>query len=64
MVLARDFLGDNGALLLAADIQLTPLIIAQIQTMATRRNQALALPIRVDAEKPAAVQSLQNGSSA
>jgi response regulator RpfG family c-di-GMP phosphodiesterase len=64
MILARDFLGDNGALLLAADIQLTPLIIAQIQTMATRRNQALVLPIRVDAEKPVAVKSLPTGSSA
>jgi response regulator RpfG family c-di-GMP phosphodiesterase len=49
MVLARDFVGENGALLLAADVHLTPAMVSQIQALAARRGQALLLPIHVDA---------------
>ena len=48
MVLARDFVGDNGALLLAADYRLTPQIVGQLQQMAVRTGNELLLPIRVE----------------
>ncbi|MEI8325566.1 MAG: response regulator [Betaproteobacteria bacterium] len=48
MVLARDVVGDNGALLLAADLHLSPQIIGQMQHLAGIRGTALLLPIRVD----------------
>ena len=51
MVLAHDFLSNNGALLLVAETPLTPLIIARMQTMTARHQPPLVLPIRVDAEK-------------
>ena len=48
MILARDVVGDNGALLLAADLHLSPQIIGQMQHLAGIRGTALLLPIRVD----------------
>jgi hypothetical protein len=48
MVLARDLVGDNGALLLAADLTLTPQLISQIQAMAARHGKQLLLPVRID----------------
>jgi response regulator RpfG family c-di-GMP phosphodiesterase len=48
MVLARDLVGSNGALLLAADLTLTPQLISQIQAMAARHGKQLLLPVRID----------------
>jgi response regulator RpfG family c-di-GMP phosphodiesterase len=52
MVLARDFLAANGTLLLAADIQLTPAMVSQLQSMAARLGQALQLPVRIETRSP------------
>ncbi len=51
MVLARDFLADNGALLLAADILLTPAMVGQIKALAARRGEPLWLQVRVDKQE-------------
>lgn len=48
MVLARDLVGDNGALLLTADLTLSPQLISQIQNLAARHGIELSLPLRVD----------------
>ncbi len=48
MVLARDFLADNGTLLLAADMLLTPSMVGLIRTVAARRSEPLLLQVRVD----------------
>ncbi|MGP1614284.1 MAG: HD-GYP domain-containing protein, partial [Pollutimonas bauzanensis] len=48
MVLARDLVGDNGALLLTADLTLSPQLISQIQNLAARHGIELSLPVRVD----------------
>jgi len=47
MVLARDLVGDNGALLLTADLTLSPQLISQIQNLAARHGIELSLPLRV-----------------
>jgi response regulator RpfG family c-di-GMP phosphodiesterase len=46
MVLARDFVTEQGTLLLAAEQRLTPPIIARLQAMTRRDGTELALPIR------------------
>ncbi len=51
MVLARDFLADNGALLLAADILLTPAMVGQIRSLAVRRGEPLWLQVRVEKQE-------------
>ena len=48
MLLAQDFLAENGVLLLAADILLTPAMVGQIRTLAARRAEPLWLQIRVE----------------
>lgn len=46
MVLARDFVTEQGTLLLAAEQRLTPPIITRLQAMTRRDGNELALPIR------------------
>jgi response regulator RpfG family c-di-GMP phosphodiesterase len=48
MVLARDFFGRDGVLLLAADFILDAQLVRQIQLMAQRDGGALALYVRTD----------------
>ncbi|MDP2826024.1 MAG: response regulator [Sulfuritalea sp.] len=48
MVLARDFVGRDGVLLLAADYVLDALLVRQIQDMDRREGSRLVLYVRVD----------------
>ena len=48
MVLARDFVGRDGVLLLAADYILDALLVRQIQDMDRRESSGLALYVRTD----------------
>ena len=51
MVLMRDLVGENGALLLAADYRLTPQIVLQLQQLAARTGKELMLPIRTESQE-------------
>ena len=48
MVLARDFFGRDGVLLLAADYVLDALLVKQIQDMERRESSSLTLYVRTD----------------